>query len=180
MSAQQRSQKPDRQRMPLAEPIYERQPKEGDEAFQAFALYRDMEHRSHVAMGQKLGKSHQLMDRWSARWSWVERVNAWDRELDRQKLKALSKSRTEMAKRHAKQAVAIQFKAIERLAKLKPEELKAADVLNYFMQAARLERLSLGVPTDSIDNRVSGRVAFIEVPVDDLNEPSPGPDPVRE
>ena len=163
-----------RQKKPLVEPIYERQKSESDEAFVAFTTYRDMEDRSQRAVAARLGKSHQLMDRWSARWSWVERVNAWDRELDRQKLKVLAKSRTEMVERHAKSAKALQFKAIERLAKLKPEELKAADVLNFFLQAARLERLSLGEPTDSVENRTSARVAFIEVPIDVNPDVNPG------
>src|SRR3974377_1753660 len=68
----------------MSTPIYYRQPKERAKAFEAFQLYRDMGvERSLAKVGQQLGKSTPLMERWSKRWNWVARVTAWDMEQDR-------------------------------------------------------------------------------------------------
>jgi hypothetical protein len=51
-----------------------------------------------------------------------------------------------MAERHAREAVALQEKALRRLQQMQPEELSPVQVLDYFIQAAKLERLSRGEP----------------------------------
>ncbi len=64
---------------------WERQPRETPQAWQGFEAYRDREgKRSLAGVGQQLGKSTALMERWSARWSWVDRAAVWDEEEDRQ------------------------------------------------------------------------------------------------
>src|SRR5436305_1600303 len=69
----------------------------------------------------------------------------------------------EMVARHAKQARALQFKAIERLAQLDPMELRPLELLAFVVQACKLERLALGEPTVSVESRsqVTGDVAVI-------------------
>jgi hypothetical protein len=63
---------------------YEQHSKEGPEAYHAFTIYRDMGvERSTAKVGQKLGKSKALMDRWSSKNQWVERVAAYDVDQDR-------------------------------------------------------------------------------------------------
>lgn len=67
---------------------WERQLGEGWKAHDAFIAYRDLGlTRSLAAVGQKLGKSTTLMERWSARWNWAERVRLHDdyREAERQR-----------------------------------------------------------------------------------------------
>ena len=45
---------------------------------------RDMgAERSLAKVAQKLGKSKALMERWSVRWQWGQRAEAWDAEFDR-------------------------------------------------------------------------------------------------
>ncbi len=44
----------------------------------------------------------------------------------------------------------LQNKAIERLRQLRPEELKARDTLTYLVEAAKLERLARGEPTERV------------------------------
>jgi len=53
-----------------------------------------------------------------------------------------------MVERHTKEAMALQQKALERLKSLDPNELSTRDVLNYLMEAMKLERLSRGEPTE--------------------------------
>lgn len=55
--------------------LWERQPNESPEAFQAFATYRDMPiPRSCAWAGQALGKSTTLMERWSSAHDWPRRI----------------------------------------------------------------------------------------------------------
>ena len=56
---------------------FEQQPRESAKAFAAFKIYLDMgSERSLATVGQKLGKSLVLIERWSSRWHWAERVAA--------------------------------------------------------------------------------------------------------
>jgi hypothetical protein len=55
-----------------------------------------------------------------------------------------------MAERHAREALMLQNKAVERLRQLLPEELKARDALAYLVEAAKLERLARGEPTERV------------------------------
>ena len=60
--------------MPLT---FEQQPRESAKAFAAFSLYLNMgPERSLAAVGGKLGKSKQMMEKWSKKYAWSERVQA--------------------------------------------------------------------------------------------------------
>ena len=49
-----------------------------------------------------------------------------------------------MGERHAREAMALQQKALQRLQAMNPMELSAAEVRQYLVQAATLERLARG------------------------------------
>ena len=56
---------------------FEQQPKESHKAFAAFSLYLSLgPQRSLAAVGQKLGKSKVVIERWSAKFGWLSRVQA--------------------------------------------------------------------------------------------------------
>ncbi|USK72706.1 hypothetical protein [Peribacillus asahii] len=55
-------------------------------------------------------KSTTLLSRWSSKWNWVERVRAFDDEMDRKALIQQEKKRKDMAKRHANYATVFQQK----------------------------------------------------------------------
>jgi virulence-associated protein VagC len=56
--------------------------RESEEAYSAFLAYRDMPApRSLIRVGQELGKSGGLCERWSSRHGWAERCRAWDNHL---------------------------------------------------------------------------------------------------
>jgi len=65
---------PERRKYP-----WDRQKSETRKAFEAFLCYRDMgDARRLVLVGEKLGKSEALMERWSCKWGWVDRVAAYE------------------------------------------------------------------------------------------------------
>lgn len=58
---------------------WKKTPAESSKAYQAFNEYCNLgPDRSLAVVGQRLGKSTDLMERWSARHGWVERAAAWD------------------------------------------------------------------------------------------------------
>ena len=58
--------------------VFEQQTKESAKAFAAFSLYLGMgPERSLEAVRLKCGKSARLIQRWSSRWQWAERVQAY-------------------------------------------------------------------------------------------------------
>jgi hypothetical protein len=57
---------------------FEQQPREGNKAFAAFRVYLDMgTGRSLVATAEKLGKCRILIERWSRKFDWPARVQAY-------------------------------------------------------------------------------------------------------
>lgn len=56
-----------------------RQPNETEPAYRAFRSY--MTHRTIPGVCEDQGKSRQLISLWSANWSWLERVRAFDVHL---------------------------------------------------------------------------------------------------
>lgn len=139
--------------------VYERQEGESQKAFEAFATYRDLGiTRSIREVAQKLNKSVALLGRWSSKYEWVDRAQAFDDEMDRKAILDNEKKRREMVKRHASAATMFQGKVIERLNSLKPEELSPSDLIRWFTEAVKIERLSRGESTDIAEVNHSGEV----------------------
>lgn len=73
---------------------------ESAEAYEAAKLYFELAaNRSQEAVSQKLGKSRQLLSRWSAKWNWAERARAYDAYVAAEEEQALHAARIEKAKR---------------------------------------------------------------------------------
>lgn len=124
---------------------WERQRGESQKAFEAFAIYRDMgPTRSLLKVTQKLTKSETLIKRWSSKWNWVDRIQLYDAEMDRQQLLQQEEERKQMAERHAKQALLFQNKIIERLRTIDPNRLTPADLIRWFEVAVKVERQARG------------------------------------
>lgn len=142
---------------------WSRQKGESRQAFEAFCVYRDLGRiRSQEKVANELGKSAQLMSRWSSKWGWVERVAAWEEELDRQNRLAQIEDRKEMAKRHINEAMMFQQKVLERMRELKPSELTPNDMARWFETAVKIERLSRGETTEITKQEHSGNIDISE------------------
>jgi hypothetical protein len=149
--------------MPDSSSPFDRQPRETAKAFAAFVVFRDLGPERSVlkAYRQKTGRKHAkqatgVWNGWATAFNWQSRVAAWDSHLDRQTREAQERARREMGERHAKVAVALQEKAIQRLKAMKPEELSSADLIRYAVEAAKLERLARGEPESIGEQRHSG------------------------
>ncbi|MCC8135608.1 MAG: hypothetical protein LIO40_02900 [Ruminococcus sp.] len=140
---------------------WERQKGESAQAYEAFAMYRDMgTERSIRAVSQRLGKSKTLIDRWSREKSWVERVRAYDNELDKQaKAKAVREHKA-MTERHISIAMQIQKKALEALKNLSVENMSPKDIKEFIKMATDLERMNRTIEeTDKNSDESSERLA---------------------
>jgi hypothetical protein len=145
-------------------------PGESSKAYAAFCLYRDLgprrsldeaSRRYHrrsereVQPGGHPPRASGTIRRWARLWNWLARAQAWDQQAQRIQETEQQAAIQEMAQRHAKEAMMLQNKAVERLRQLRPEELKARDTLAYLVEAARLERLARGEPTERVAQEIS-------------------------
>ena len=136
---------------------WERQDGETPKQFEAFVVYRDMgENRSLVKVAGVLGKSEQLMSRWSSANRWVERVTAWDDEQDRILRQEQIKDIKKMRKRHADLAYAGLLKMAQAMKQMKPEDFKPSDIPRFAEAFSKLERISRGDVGDVVEQREGG------------------------
>lgn len=143
--------------------VWERQMGESFVAYAAFCVYRDTD-----PFGRSVAKCVQakydesmkkapLWRRWSVNHNWVERARAYDDYKDNVARHADIEALKEMKDRHIREAKGLQAKAITRLQSLDPERLNARDVLAYFIEASKLERLSMGAETERYDVTSDGK-----------------------
>lgn len=139
----------------MAQP-WEMQKTDTPKSWEAFVEYRDMEKRSLAKVADKLGKSVKLIERWSQKHDWVNRVASWDEEKDRLVRIELTKDIGAMRKRHADIASAMLMKAARALARIPDDEIKATDITRMVDVATKLERISKGDVGDVIEERNGG------------------------
>ena len=129
---------------------------ESTAAFGAFCNYRDMgTERSLVKVGQQLGKSRALMERWSAAWNWVGRVWEFDVAEAERTREQLSRDRLAMRRRQIRLGMAMQSIASYGLRELQqkvergePLGLTVDEIVNLMRVGAELERRALGEEKD--------------------------------
>jgi hypothetical protein len=142
-------------------------PGESAKAYAAFCLYRDQGPRRSLDEASRLYHSQPPMAAkappagrrrrasgqirlWAQRWNWSARAWAWDQELARVKTSQRLAAAEEMDERHVREAMLLQNKAVERLRQLRPEELKPRETVTFLVEAAKLERLARGEPTERV------------------------------
>ena len=102
---------------------------ESAKAYAAFKLYAEMgAQRSHAAVGQKLGKSKELLERWSSKFEWVKRAAQWDNEQAKLEENATEKAVETLALEQAKLRTRVQSKAAAWFDKLQG---KAEQMLRF-------------------------------------------------
>ena len=87
--------------------VYTRRTGESARAFEAYQAYRDTgAARSLAGVSQRLGKSTAFLSRWSARWEWVMRVQAYDQGIAEKEKAAKEQALKGEAQRWAEREIA--------------------------------------------------------------------------
>lgn len=149
---------------------WERQPKEGPKPYEAFTIYRDMgKERTLPKVAEKLGKSLGLISRWSSEHGWVERVNAWDDEADRQAAQKQLKDIANARVRQRKQAVKMQLKALQLLESIREGDAKLSEIVSLMKLGMEQERICLGDVGDVIEERNGEAVPSVQIYIPENN-----------
>jgi hypothetical protein len=156
----------ERNNMPLA---FEKQAKESNKAFAAFVVYLGMgSERSLEAVRQKCGKSARLIERWSSRWRWTERVAAHTSHLavvEREATEALARGKAaewltrqqqvrEREWEMHEKCIAAAKRALDAFMAREKVYANLADISRILELASKLGRLSCDMATDKTEKSV--------------------------
>jgi hypothetical protein len=164
-----------------ADSPWEQHPEESSKAFAAFAAYRNLpaNTRSIDAAWRRVRSTEldpkdpeQLEEMkalpttrapktwrdWSARYSWVSRVAAWDTELDRHARGQLVRDHKAMLDKHRALGAGLIAKAAEALKNMAAAELEPRDVIGAIRVGVQVERTAFELPDQIIENRHTGEV----------------------
>lgn len=144
---------------------FEQQPKESAKAFAAFSIYLDLgPERSLETVRQKCGKSSRLIQRWSSRWRWAERVEAHaghlatvEREASEVLVRGLAAERVKRQQALLEEEWAVHEECIragrEALKRFyeKGKGATLGDIARMFAEGSRLGRLASGLATDKTE-----------------------------
>lgn len=148
--------------MPLP---FEQQPRESSKAFAAFSLYLSLgPQRSLAAVGQKLGKSTVVIERWSSKFEWVSRVQAHAAHMavvEREATEALTRAKAaEWGKRQEElkeeewemhsEAIRAGREALKRFYE-KGKGATLGDIARMLELASTLGRLATGMATNKTE-----------------------------
>lgn len=137
---------------------WERQEGESVKAFEAFTVYLEMgDERSIREVAQRLAKSRTLIGRWSVTYQWVERVAAFDADVQRKAHAKAVKKRRNMVDRHISIALKMQEKALMALEQMDPADIDPKNLIAMLREATKLEQ---EMRTAAVDER---RAAIADV-----------------
>jgi hypothetical protein len=145
---------------------WDKQKHEPGKSYALFCKYRDMgPFRSVAKLGKNMEESgeknysEKYLEELCTKWDWVKRAEAYDEYMEKIIRKKREEDIIEMTGRHADQSKDIQgeiYKSFKDPA-LKSEDIQKAGWVrnanvNSFVKAAKLERLSRGLPSDKIES----------------------------
>ena len=151
--------------------LWERQPTESAQAFEAFALYRDMGvNRSIRKVARNLNKAVTTLAEWSTKNEWVKRAAAWDAEQDRIARNELAAEMAATRKRQRKQAQRMQEKGMELLESISIGDAKLSEIVSLLKAGMEQERIAIGDVGEVIEERNGGEaVSPVQIYVPDNN-----------
>ncbi|WP_406321836.1 hypothetical protein [Streptomyces sp. NBC_00519] len=130
---------------------WERHPNETAHKHGQFVTYRDVGRtRTLTEAAQRLTLAYGHVRNLAAQYRWRERVEAYDRHLDRQYEAMWLEERRKAAETDAKILGAAIGKLAQRLGSLRADELSAGDFIRLMDVAMRHRRVLFGDPTETI------------------------------
>jgi hypothetical protein len=157
---------------------WDKLPDESSKAYSLFCLYRDMgparslDKLRHPDQGVSIKLTTRQLGRYSSRFKWVSRAEAFDLAMQKRKELAMENAIEEIARKQAEEAAALQEAGLKRIKKLKPKELTPAEARMYIIDGSELERIAHGL-TDERKSREPRTIKVI------ISAPRPG-DPISE
>ena len=141
---------------------FEQLPKESTKAFAAFSVYLNLgPERSLRVVGEKLGKSEGLIERWSSKFDWSSRVQAQEAHLaavEREATEVMTRTKAAqwLTKREdhrdeeweLRSELIVAGRAVLEKFKDGTKGATLGDVARAFELASRLGRLASGMATD--------------------------------
>ena len=157
---------------------WERQPDESELMYARFRVYLEMGRTRTLTRAAEIltstGDSANLhgvyVRELSAKFRWVERCGAYDRDQDRLERESLIEQRRDMIRRHRATANDLTAKAKDALKSLKTEKLTPLDIVRFLRLAAVVEATALGMPFETVAVTGPGGGALV---LDDLSQYTP-------
>jgi hypothetical protein len=145
--------------------LFEQQPRESSKAFAAFSLYLSLgPQRSLAAVGRKLGKSKVVIERWSSKFEWPARVQAYDAHLavvEREAAEALARVNAAEREKRKQQVLDEEWQMHSEAIQAGREALKRfyekgkgatlGDIARMLELASTLGRLATGMSTNKTE-----------------------------
>lgn len=148
--------------------LWERQPNESAQAFEAFATYRDMGvNRSIRKAAQHLNKAVTTLAEWSTKHEWVKRAAAWDAEQDRIARNEMMAEMAATRKRQRKQAQRMQEKGMELLESISLGDAKLSEIVSLLKNGMEQERIAIGDVGEVIEERSGEAASPVQIYVPD-------------
>lgn len=149
---------------------WERQPKESAQAFEAFAMYRDMGvSRSIRKVAHNLNKAVTTLAEWSSKHEWVKRVAAWDAEQDRIARNELMAEMAATRKKQRRQAQRMQEKGMELLESINLGDAKLSEIVSLLKAGMEQERIAIGDVGEVIEERSGEATSAVQIYIPDNN-----------
>jgi hypothetical protein len=145
--------------------LWYRQTNESHQAYEAFSTYRDMgPARSLKKVCEALDKSWGLISRWSGRWYWVDRVEAFDAEENFEYAKRLQMERVKNNIKALEVTQTFQDKVVERLETMNPNNLTPHEMARWVQVSFQIQRAIAGETTENVGHFLhkSGSNPFLD------------------
>lgn len=118
--------------------LWEKLPHEPLRSFKAFQVYRDMGfRRSKPEVAKRMNISLNQVQKYAKKWRWEERVEAWERHLDRVRTETIKEEVKEMTARHIQNALLFQRASLlpveALLNRIRPEKDPRGENQNFEM-----------------------------------------------
>ena len=137
---------------------WERQEGETRRAYEAFRAFRDLGPLRSLRALTQTAEGHRVpthVERWSARWEWRRRADAWDDERDRVDDAARLEALRTMHANHLRAGPVAMHKALLALDALPVDHIPAGAAVRLLDVGARLERDTLTVSVAELQGQPS-------------------------
>ncbi|MGB8311545.1 MAG: hypothetical protein WCE81_06760 [Halobacteriota archaeon] len=142
---------------------WERLPDESGKAYYAFCLYlRDGHWRSLRKVADALGKSvsyESQLEKWSAKYNWLDRVQAFDTCVDTQQMRQYLAEQQAAFGRHIEHASQLEEKVFDELMSRDLKEMKPSELIRLYDIAGKIERDAWALKSE-VGNKISETYSF--------------------